>query len=129
MLRQDFRKGDIVVVTSQRNPQRNGIASDMCFIYERDVNLDEAAIYKQKYEEKYFNISVEEWKEVLKNYDRYFLTSDGNVLTYENHELADIFDKRYLIDKEDIDKLIIEKDEYINKHNITADSDGHFRCF
>ena len=77
------------------------------------------------------NITKELVTEVLtKNpEEKYFLNMDGEVISYDNHEKPDIFDVRFL-NGEDLDKLVKEKDQWIEDHNITERDDDYIvRCW
>lgn len=136
MIRKDFKQGDIIVATSHRDPLMNGI-NDLMWVcrFERDLELSEAIeLHYKKVKSDWpgLKINKKDVEEVIKdgvsNGEKYFLTTSGDVLSYGNHELADIFDIRYLAG-EDIDNLVIEKDKWIRDNNISHDEDGHCRCY
>ena len=132
MIKKDFKKGDIVVVTSGRNALACDIATGLwTTTYERDLTKEEAIeIHYKNMLRDYpgLKITKKEVEEILNEYDKFFLTESGESLTYDNHEKADIFDLRYL-NGENLSDLIKLKDEFIRKNNIKPDEDGHFRCW
>lgn len=136
MIRKDFKQGDIIVATSHRDPLMNGI-NDLMWVceFKRDLELSEAIEFhykKLKSDWPSLNITKEEVEKILKenadNNEKYLLTTSGDVISYRNHELADVFDIRYLAG-ENIDDLVIEKDKWIKNNNISCDEDGHYRCY
>ena len=67
-------------------------------------------------------------EKTMKPGDRHFLNTASEVMSYENHELADVFDLRYLMG-EDLDTLADEKRNWEKTNNIQPDSDGYARCY
>lgn len=134
MIRKDFKQGDIVVATSHRDPKCCYI-NDLMWTckFDRDISLDEA---KQRHLENInreypgLKITMAEVEKVLESDPnaKYFLNTAGDVLSYENHELADVFDLRFLLG-ESKEALIIEKEEWIKDGNIQPDPDGCYRCY
>ena len=133
MIKQNFKHGDIIVVTSHRSYLNCGINDLMWVcIFDRNIDLQEAKerhLNKMNKEFPNLKITKNDIEEAFKDINtKYFLNTNGDVLTYENHELADVFDVRYL-NGEDLEKLTIEKDLWIRNNNIKPDSDGHYRCY
>ena len=133
MIRQDFKQGDIIVATSHRDALSCDI-NDLMWIckFDRDIDLQEAKKRHLENMNRNFpglKITMSDIDEAFKDNDtRYFLNTAGDVLSYENHELADVFDIRYL-NGEDLDSLVIEKDQWIRNNNIQRDPDNYFRCY
>jgi len=136
MIRKDFKQGDIIVATSHRDSLMNGI-NDLMWVcrFERDLELSEAIdLHYKKLKSDWPGLNItkkdveKELKEDASNGEKYLLTTSGDVLSYGNHELADVFDIRYLAG-ENIDDLVIEKDNWIKDNNIPRDEDGHYRCY
>lgn len=117
MIRQDFKHGDIVVATSHRKPFKAGI-NDLMWTcrFDREIyDIQEATtlLYNQMTREcPGLGITMEMVKSTMKARDRHFLNTAGEVMLYENHELADVFDLRYLIG-EDLDTLTDEKRTWV----------------
>lgn len=136
-IRKDFKHGDIYVTTSSRDALCNGIATGLWTNrYDRDITLNEAIDIHTRNMQKDFpgmDITKDIVRQILSETSdsRYFLNTDGEVISYENHEKPDIFDMRY-INGEDGEKLQIEKDNWLHEHNVTFDmydEDGNYRCW
>lgn len=133
MIRQDFKHGDIIVATSHRNLLKAGI-NDLMWAckFDREItDIQEAVnlLYNQMTREyPGLRITIETIKDTIKPGDKHFLNTFGEVQSYENHELADVFDLRYLMG-EDLDTLVKEKQNWEKNNNIQPDSDYCSRCY
>jgi len=135
MIRKDFNEGDTYIVTSHRDSITDiydgvsGIFTGAKYV--RDVSFDEAVEIHTQIMQRDFpsmNFTKEMIKDAMNPNEKYFLNSNGEVISYSNHEKPDIFDIRR-INGEDIDVLSIEKYKWIKEHNVQPDEDGHFRCW
>lgn len=132
MIDKKFKHGDLVVATSDRNPEFKSIATNArrACVYDRDISKEEAsALYYMQMKSLFptVNFTFEEIEAVIGDYRKMFLSTGGDVLSYDNHEKGDLFDKMFM-DGNDPEQLAVMKDMYINEHRIDADPDGHFRC-
>ena len=133
MIRQDFKHGDIIVATSHRDLLKAGI-NDLMWAcrFDREIT-DIQEVIKLLYDQmtrEYpgLRITIEDVKKTVKPGEKYFLNTAGEVQSYENHELADVFDLRYLMG-EDLDTLVKEKQNWEKNNNIQPDSDYCSRCY
>lgn len=122
----NFNHGDIIVVTSERDALAMCIATGLgTAIFDHDLSFDEAAELtlkniKYAFPKMYKDWTLERVKETLDKDAKYFITTDGDVKTYANHELADSFDKLYFEGKIKLDKLHLLKDKYVKEHNVKS---------
>lgn len=133
MIDKKFRHGDLVVTTSGRDAKFNGISTDLknACIYDRDVTKEEAsALYYMQLRRLFptVDFTYDDIEYVINKHDRLFMNTAGEILSYNNHEKGDIFDRMYAEYGNDIDQLAVMKNRYISEHGIVADSDGHYRC-
>lgn len=141
MIRKDFKHGDLVIVSDHRQWSYNGIASVMWACkYDRDIELEEAIPIQLAVMQKQFprmSFTEEMMRDVLTKNDKLFLNTDGEVISYENHELADKFDKMYLsealpfdsLNKKRLEEISELKDKWIKETNPKRDTDGFVRCY
>lgn len=139
MIRKDFKHGDLIVVTDHRRWQYNGLASVMWVCkYDRDIDIEEAipiqlAVMQKEYPG--MNFTEDMIRDALVKQNKLFLNTDGEVISYENHELADKFDKMYLHDNMwfDEDERLKEisdlKGKWIEETKLKIDEDGFVRCY
>ena len=138
-IRKDFKHGDMYICTSHRQFYHGGICGGVAGIFtggyfDKDLTIEQAIeIHTINMQHDYpkMNITKELVTEVFtKNpEEKYFLNMDGEVISYDNHEKPDIFDVRFL-NGEDLDKLVKEKDQWIEDHNITERDDDYIvRCW
>ena len=129
MIIKDFKKGDLIIVTSERQKQFSDIASSKwASIYERDIEYSEAIdVHYNNMIAIGLQISKERVADIITPNAKYFLTTTGEVLSYDNHEKADIFDEKYIINNIAIDEVSSEKDKYISHHTVDADEDNIYR--
>jgi len=134
-----FKKGDVIVITSQKEVLYGGVASELWVAkYDRDITLDEAIdIHYRNMVNDYpgMNITRRMVESTLKERnDKFFLNDRGEVQTYYNHEVADSFDMLYLSGKmkrSDVAKL---KNKYLQEFNIEytkfpGDESAHYRVY
>lgn len=138
MRRQDFKHGDIVIPTL-RDVSRCGIC-DRFFVdrFDRYIDLQEAKrrsdeIMEEIMKRRHLNIihKTTTTDDVFRSFGkdaRYFLSMDGDVRLVNTHELADVFDIRYLKGG-NIEFLKAEKERWIKDNNIKPDPDGCCRCY
>lgn len=133
MIRQDFKHGDIIVATSHRDLLKAGI-NDLMWAckFDREIT-DIQEVIKLLYDQmtrEYpgLRITIEDVKKTVKSGEKYFLNTVGEVQSYENHELADIFDLRYLMG-ENLNTLVEEKQVWERDNCIQPDSDYCSRCY
>lgn len=123
-----FTKGDLLVTTSNRTHTGRPDGMSAC-IYDHDIDTETAIELHYKNVQKLFHKLNITREMVVKSIDGpMFITDRGDVRSYCNHERADIFDKRFF-NGEDWEKLSIEKDNFIKKHNIMPFDDGCFRIY
>lgn len=129
MINQNFQYGDLVVVTSERQKQYSGIASKRWMsYYDHDVDYDEA-VNKHYLNMKNFglNVSIEQVKSIITRDQKYFINTQGDIISYQNHEIADEFDKMFLLENMPIQEVSFKKDDYIEKHPVEIDDDHIYR--
>ena len=132
MIDKKFKHGDLVVATSDRNPEFKSIATNArgACVYDRDVSGEEAtALYYTQMKSLFptVDFTFKEIEAVVGCHKKIFVSTGGDVLSYDNHEKGDLFDKMFM-DGNDPEQLAVMKEIYINEHGIAADPDGHFRC-
>ena len=136
----NFKKGDIIVVTSERSSISMGIATGYGTTkFERDISFDEAAektLQKMQWDfpKMFKDWTIEQMKQTLNSEDKYFLTIDNDVCTYYNHEIADSFDLLYIDGGIELFILTRLKDKYVREFNIKSfkfpgDKWSHFRIY
>ena len=117
-----FKRGDIIVVTSGRSAVSMGIATGFLTCkFVRDLTKEEAIDIHYNNMIKEFpdmGITKEMVEETIKQYDKFFLNDQGEAMTYDNHELADSFDKLYFKSPERISEISHLKDKYVTEFNI-----------
>lgn len=124
MIEKKFKKGDIIVVTSGRSGTSMCIATGYWTTkFDHDITYDEAVQIhynnmKRDFPGMFKDLTIEHMKELLKPTDKYFLSINGDVLTYNNHELADSFDKLYFEGKIKLEILSRLKDKYVREFNV-----------
>lgn len=127
----NFKKGDLIIISDHRNGI-DGRPSEMWVChYDHDIDdLDEAVKLHYENMKRTFpnmDISIEMVKETMDD-AKYFVSEEGDVRSYDNHERADIFDLRYF-NGEDWDKLYQEKEKFVSDHNILRFEDFHSRVY
>lgn len=142
MIEKIFKHGDIIVTTSGRDVISNGIARGFgTVIFDHDISFEEAAERHLKKMKNDFPTVFKNWTidQMIQTLDlnsnkKYFITINGDINSYDNHELADSFDKLYFEDKIKLSILCRLKDKYIREYNIkpskfTDDELSHYRIY
>lgn len=135
-----FKHGDIIVATSGRDGISGGIARGFGTAkFDHDISFEEAVKYhlenmKNDFPGMFKDWTIDQMKETLNKNEKYFITTNGDVISYNNHELADSFDKLYLKGNIKLDKLCRLKDKYICEYNVKAskfpgDKYSHYRIY
>ena len=142
MIEKIFKYGDIIVTTSGRDVVSSGIARGLGTVkFDHDISFKEAAERHLEKMKKDFPNVFEDWTigRMIQTLDlnpneKFFITINGDINSYDNHELADSFDKLSFEDKIKLDILCRLKDKYIHEHNIkpskfTDDELSHYRIY
>lgn len=137
-----FKYGDIIVATSGRDVLSCGIARGFGIaIFDHDISFEEAAERHLENMKKHYPGMFKDWTidRVIQSMNKrknkkYFIATNGDVNSYDNHELADSFDKLYIEGNIKLDKLCILKDKYIREHNVKPskfpdDELSHYRIY
>lgn len=125
VLNKSFKKGDIVIATSERSATSMCIATGMWVSrYEKDISYEDAInIHYENMKRDYpmLELTFEDIKNALKSNDKYFLNDRHEVLSYRNHEKADAFDLIYFDNKGNkiaLRELSQLKDQYVTESKI-----------
>ena len=117
-----FKEGDVIVVTSGRSAQSMSIATGFGTCkFVRDLTKEEAVDIHYNNMVKEFprlGITKEMVEETLNQYDKFFINNHGEAITYDNHELADSFDKLYFKSPERLSEISRLKNKYVTEFNI-----------
>lgn len=134
-----FNKDDIIVVTSLRDPVYCEVASNHWVSrYDKDITLDEAVdIHYRNMINDYpgMNITRAMVKQTItEKDDRFFLNDQGEVATYQNHEVADSFDMLYLSGKMTRSDVARLKNKYLTEFNVNytkypGDENANYRIY
>ena len=121
-MEKNFKEGDIIVVTSGRSALSMSIATGLWTCkFVRDLTKEEAVeIHYNNMTKEYpgMGITKEMVEKTINQYDKFFLNDQGEAITYDNHELADSFDKLYFKSPKRLSEISSLKGKYVTEFNI-----------